>query len=73
MITSRVYEGTAPVILLSDLDLLRNVLIKDSHVFINRRVEYRNAFSLHLFSIIPFLDRLSTMQQVQQVLLNTGS
>ncbi|CAF1188947.1 unnamed protein product [Adineta steineri] len=32
-----VYEGTAPVILLSDLDILRNVLIKDSHVFINRR------------------------------------
>ncbi|CAF4114177.1 unnamed protein product [Adineta steineri] len=32
-----VYEGTTPVILLSDLDILRNVLIKDSHVFINRR------------------------------------
>ncbi|CAF1368232.1 unnamed protein product [Adineta steineri] len=32
-----VYEGTTPVILLSDPDILRNVLIKDSHVFINRR------------------------------------
>ncbi|CAF3607839.1 unnamed protein product [Rotaria socialis] len=33
-----IYEGTTPLILLSDLDLLRNVLIRDSHVFINRRV-----------------------------------
>ncbi|CAF4362218.1 unnamed protein product, partial [Adineta steineri] len=32
-----VNEGTTPVILLSDPDILRNVLIKDSHVFINRR------------------------------------
>ncbi|CAF1100675.1 unnamed protein product [Rotaria sp. Silwood1] len=33
-----VFEGTAPIILLSDPDLLRNVLIKDSNVFINRRI-----------------------------------
>ncbi|CAF0852129.1 unnamed protein product [Rotaria sordida] len=33
-----VFEGTFPIILLSDPDLLRNVLIKDSNVFVNRRV-----------------------------------
>ncbi|CAF4082627.1 unnamed protein product [Adineta steineri] len=33
-----IYEGTVPIILVTDLDILRNVLIKDSHVFINRRV-----------------------------------
>ncbi|CAF1403819.1 unnamed protein product [Adineta ricciae] len=32
-----VYEGNAPVVLLSDPDLLRKVLIKDSHTFMNRR------------------------------------
>ncbi|CAF1688908.1 unnamed protein product [Rotaria sp. Silwood1] len=32
------FGGKAPNILLSDPDLLRNVLIKDSNVFINRRV-----------------------------------
>ncbi|CAF1207750.1 unnamed protein product [Adineta steineri] len=32
-----IYEGTTPNILITDLDVLRNVLIKDSHVFINRR------------------------------------
>ncbi|CAF4668335.1 unnamed protein product, partial [Rotaria socialis] len=32
-----IYEGTAPALLVTDLDLVRNVLIKDSHVFINRR------------------------------------
>ncbi|CAF3609800.1 unnamed protein product [Rotaria socialis] len=32
-----VYEGTAPTLLVTDLDLLRNILIKDSQVFINRR------------------------------------
>ncbi|CAF1217843.1 unnamed protein product [Adineta steineri] len=32
-----IYEGTVPIILVTDLDILRNVLIKDSHVFINRR------------------------------------
>ncbi|UJR23765.1 hypothetical protein I4U23_026742 [Adineta vaga] len=32
-----IFEGSTPVILLSEPDLLRNVLIKDSHVFINRR------------------------------------
>lgn len=32
-----VYEGTAHSILVSDLDLLRNVLIRDSNIFINRR------------------------------------
>ncbi|CAF1184514.1 unnamed protein product [Adineta ricciae] len=32
-----IHEGTVPVILLSDPDLLRKVLIKDSHVFMNRR------------------------------------
>ncbi|CAF4083217.1 unnamed protein product, partial [Adineta steineri] len=32
-----IYEGTIPIILVTDLDILRNVLIKDSHVFINRR------------------------------------
>ncbi|UJR23768.1 hypothetical protein I4U23_026744 [Adineta vaga] len=33
-----VYEGTTPIVLIADPDLLRNVLIKDSHVFINRRI-----------------------------------
>ncbi|CAF4365310.1 unnamed protein product [Adineta steineri] len=33
-----IYEGTSSIILLSDPDLLRNVLIKDSYAFINRRV-----------------------------------
>ncbi|UJR23769.1 hypothetical protein I4U23_026745 [Adineta vaga] len=32
-----IYQGTSPIILVADLDILRNVLIKDSHVFINRR------------------------------------
>ncbi|CAF1093630.1 unnamed protein product [Adineta steineri] len=32
-----IYEGTSSIILLSDPDLLRNVLIKDSYAFINRR------------------------------------
>ncbi|CAF3769219.1 unnamed protein product [Adineta steineri] len=32
-----IYEGTVPIILVTDPDILRNVLIKDSHVFINRR------------------------------------
>ncbi|CAF1289098.1 unnamed protein product [Rotaria magnacalcarata] len=32
-----IHEGTTPTILLADPDLLRNVLIRDSHVFINRR------------------------------------
>ncbi len=70
MITYRIYEGTFPSILLSDLDLLRNVLIKDSNVFINRRVEHRNVFSLPLFNIIIFRDRLS---RVYQVLSTTDS
>ena len=36
--SSSVYEGTVPMIQLTDLDLLRKVLIKDSQLFINRRV-----------------------------------
>ncbi|CAF1405453.1 unnamed protein product [Rotaria sordida] len=32
-----IFDGTTPLILLSDPDLLRNVLIKDCNVFINRR------------------------------------
>jgi hypothetical protein len=38
----REYEGTTPVILLADPDLLRKVLIKDSNIFINRRVYIKN-------------------------------
>ncbi|CAF1403825.1 unnamed protein product [Adineta ricciae] len=33
-----VFEGTTPIILISDPEILRNVLIKDSHVFVNRRI-----------------------------------
>lgn len=37
---SRVYEAQSPTILLSDLELLRKVLIKDLHIFMNRRVNH---------------------------------
>ncbi|CAF4274583.1 unnamed protein product, partial [Adineta steineri] len=33
-----IYEGITPIILVTDPDILRNVLIKDCHVFVNRRV-----------------------------------
>ena len=47
-VSSSVYEGTAPLILLSDPDLLRKILIKDSHLFINRRVyTKKSGVSLH--------------------------
>jgi hypothetical protein len=45
----RIFEGTAPIILLADPDLLRNVLIKDSQLFINRRVRHKNFFLLLLY------------------------
>jgi hypothetical protein len=44
----RIYGVTARIILLSDLDLLRNVLIKDSHIFINRRVRHSKFFPLFI-------------------------
>jgi cytochrome P450 len=44
----RIFEGTTPLILLSDPELLRNVLIKDSHVFSNRRVIPNIFFLLYI-------------------------
>lgn len=38
----RAFEGTVPMILVTDPALLRKVLIKDSHLFINRRVRRNN-------------------------------
>jgi hypothetical protein len=45
----RVFEGTAPIILVTDPDLLRKVLIKDSHLFINRRVRWTVLFTFTSF------------------------
>ena len=52
------FEGSAPIVFLSDLDLLRQILIKDSHVFINRRVNTDISFWA-LFIIIICHDRCS--------------
>ena len=40
------------MILVADLDVLRNVLIKDSYAFINRRVGHRIGFHFSL-TFIP--------------------
>jgi hypothetical protein len=57
----RMYEGPSPTILLSDLELLRNVLIKDSHAFMNRRVSAKWCL---FFFILIFYNSMSKVYLV---------
>ncbi|KAI1308001.1 Cytochrome P450 3A11 [Halotydeus destructor] len=41
--TFGIYEGTVPVLVTSDSDLIRQITVKDSHIFVNRRT-FKEAF-----------------------------
>lgn len=47
-ISCRVYEAHTPIVLVSDPELLRKILIKHFHIFTNRRVSRKAYFDAYL-------------------------